>query len=91
MTTSKIDYAAVYADIKSGMPNKEIASKYGCTTGTIMNCKLFGDSLLKKVTTVPLKKTLADFTARELVEELKSRGVTGRIIIPFEIDIQKFV
>lgn len=91
MTTSKIDYAAVYADIKSGMPTKEIAAKYGCTAGTILNCRMFGDSLMKKAPTVPSKKTLADFTARELVEELKSRGVTGRIIIPFEIDIQKFV
>ena len=76
MATRKFDYAAIYYAVKNGLSKDEAIEKYGVSSATLGTIMTAGDAFTDYK---PKDNPLFDYTPRQLMEELKRRGYTGRL------------
>lgn len=72
----KYDYCEIYSAVKSGLTKEEVKELYGVSDATLGIIITAGDAFTGFV---PDQHPLSKFTPRQLMEELKRRGYTGKL------------
>ena len=76
MGKRKFDYAAIYFAVKNGLSRKEAMEQFKVSDATLSAIMTAGDAFIDYK---PKENPLADYTPRQLMEELKRRGYTGKL------------
>ena len=76
MGKRKFDYQAIYFAVKNGLSKEEAAEQFNVSPSTLGIIMTAGDAFANYQ---PKDNPLADYTPRQLMEELKRRGYTGKL------------
>lgn len=76
MGKRKFDYPAIYVAVKNGLTKQEAVEKFNVSPATLGIIMTAGDAFSDYK---PKANPLGDFTPRQLMEELRRRGYTGKL------------
>lgn len=76
MGKRKFDYPAIYVAVKNGLSKQEAVEKFNVSLATLGIIMTAGDAF---VDYKPKDNPLGDYTPRQLLEELKRRGYSGKL------------
>jgi hypothetical protein len=88
MGKKKYDFAEIYFAVKNGLSKREAVEKFHVSLPYLKLIITAGNAF---VNYKPKANPLEDFTPRQLMEELKRRGYTGRLqyVEVKDIDLDK--
>jgi len=76
MGKRKFDYPAIYIAVKNGLSKREAMEQFNVSSATLGIIMTAGDAFSAYT---PKDNPLGDFTPRQLMEELRRRGYTGKL------------
>lgn len=76
MAKRRFDYPAIYNAVMNGMTKDEAMSTFKVSSATLGIIMTAGDAFLGYK---PKNTPLSEYTPRQLMEELRSRGYTGKL------------